>query len=93
MNLVLTSSTHSKGVFEQTAYEVQNKQTGQKQELKLTTPVEVLIEGANLDVYKSLVEPITNDKLYKSLDSIPEKFAYLFVGHWLQGEMGEDRKM
>ena len=92
MSLVLTSSTHSKGVFEQTAYEVQNKQTGQKQELKCTTPIEVLIEGANLDVYKSLVEPMTNDKLCKSLDSIPEKFAYLFVGHWLQGEMGEDRK-
>lgn len=92
MNLILTSSKHSKGVFEQTAYQVENKQTGEKQELKLTTPVEVLIEGANLDVYKPLKEPMTNDKLFKSIDGIPEKFAYLFVGHWLQGEMGEDRK-
>ena len=82
MDLVLTSSKHSKGVFESTGYEVQNKQTGQKQELKLETPVEVLIEGANLDIYKS-VKTMTNDKLKNSLDSIPEKFAYLFVGHWL----------
>ena len=35
---------------------------------------------------------MTSDKLYKHIDSIPENFAYLFVGHWLQGEMGEDRK-
>jgi hypothetical protein len=24
--------------------------------------------------------------------NIKESFAYLFVGHWLQGELGEDRK-
>jgi hypothetical protein len=29
--------------------------------------------------------------LYK-LSSIKEDFAYLFVGHWLQGDLGEDRK-
>ena len=28
----------------------------------------------------------------KDLDTIPENFCYLFVGHWLQGEFGEDRK-
>ena len=27
-----------------------------------------------------------------NLDSIKEKFAYLFVGHWMEGEIGEDRK-
>jgi glycosyltransferase involved in cell wall biosynthesis len=27
-----------------------------------------------------------------NLDSIKEKFAYLFVGHWMQGDLGEDRK-
>ena len=26
------------------------------------------------------------------LDEIKENFAYLFVGHWMQGHMGEDRK-
>ena len=90
MNLVLTSSNHSKKVFESTTFSAD--QNGQKIEVKLTTPVEVLIEGANLDVYKPLDTPMTNNELYQSLNSIPESFAYLFVGHWMQGQMGEDRK-
>ena len=60
--------------------------------LKLTTPCEVLIEGADLDVYKPLDTPMTNDILCKSIEEIPESFAYLFVGHWMQGQLGEDRK-
>lgn len=90
MNLILTSSEHSKKVFENTNY--QAEKDGQKIEAKLTTPVEVLIEGADLDVYKPLDTPMTNDELYKSLNSIKEPFAYLFVGHWMQGDLGQDRK-
>ena len=91
MDLILTSSEHSKKVFEHTSYEMENKQTGQKQPLKLTTPVKVLFEGANLDVYKKVKE-FKNKELYNYLNDIPEKFAYLFVGHWLQGSLGHDRK-
>jgi hypothetical protein len=91
MDLILTSSKHSQGVFKNTKYQVKNQQTGQEQELAVTTPVEVLIEGADLEVYKSVKE-FTNKELYNHIKSIPENFAYLFVGHWLQGEMGEDRK-
>jgi glycosyltransferase involved in cell wall biosynthesis len=91
MDLVLTSSKHSKHVFEITKYDMENPQTNQKQELKLTTPVEVLFEGANLDVYKGVKE-FTNKELFDYINDIPEKFAYLFVGHWLQGDLGHDRK-
>lgn len=91
MDLILTSSKHSKQVFDNTKYEVKNNQTGQSQELKLTTPVEVLFEGVNLDVYKPIKE-FTNKELYNHVNDIPEKFAYLFVGHWLQGDLGHDRK-
>ena len=35
---------------------------------------------------------MTNDDLFKSIDSIQESFAYLFVGHWMEGNLGEDRK-
>lgn len=90
MDLILTSSNHSKKVFETTSFEAEEK--GQKRTIKLTKPVEVLIEGANLDIYKPLDTPMTNDELFKTINSIPEKFAYLFVGHWMQGDMGEDRK-
>jgi len=91
MDLVLTSSKHSKHVFETSSYEVQHQQTGEKQILKLSTPVKVLFEGANLDVYKGIKE-FTNKELFNHINTIPEKFAYLFVGHWLQGEIGHDRK-
>ena len=92
MDLILTSSEHSKRVFENSKFEAKNPQTGQVNKIELTTPVEVLFEGVNLDVYKTIKTPMTNDSLFKSIDSIDEKFAYLFVGHWLQGDIGHDRK-
>jgi len=53
--------------------------------------MEVLFEGANLKKYfAKKVNP--NLQLNLSLDSIKESFAYLSVGHWMQGQMGEDRK-
>tara|TARA_R110000764_G_scaffold810_7_gene3129 strand:- start:73 stop:1359 length:1287 start_codon:yes stop_codon:yes gene_type:complete len=91
MDLILTSSEHSKKVFEITRYEIQNKQTGEKQPLQCTTPVEVLFEGANLDVYKNIKE-FDNVELFDHVNDIPENFAYLFVGHWLSGDIGQDRK-
>jgi len=91
MDLVLTSSNHSKKVFTSTQYQVENKENGTKTELKVTTPIEVLMEGANLDIYKPIKE-FTNKELLSTLDSIPENFTYLFVGHWLPGVLGQDRK-
>jgi glycosyltransferase involved in cell wall biosynthesis len=93
MNIVLVSSEHSKKVFEETKFNYQNPQTGQQGEIKLTAPIEVLIEGANLDIYKPLkIEEITERNLLTDINSIKESFAFLFVGHWMQGDIGEDRK-
>jgi glycosyltransferase involved in cell wall biosynthesis len=92
MNLVLASSKHTKHVFETSKYDIMNEQTKQKMgELKLTTPVEVLFEGINLDIFKKL-DSIGNTELNKTLSGIKEDFCYLFVGHWLPGDFGEDRK-
>ena len=91
MDLILTSSNHSKKVFQETSYEYQDPRTGQKKNLSLNTPVEVLIEGVDLDVYKNVKE-FTNKDLYSQINGIKENFAYLFVGHWLKGEIGQDRK-
>ena len=90
MDLILVSSEHSKKVFENTTYETNDPRMG-KGKLELTKPVKVLFEGADLDVYKPVKE-FTNKKLYNYINDIPENFAYLFVGHWLQGELGHDRK-
>jgi len=90
MNLILTSSNHSKNVFQTTAYstEQQGRITG---ELKVTTPVEVLFEGVDLEKYWK-TDTKGNMEINLALDTIKESFCYLFVGHWLQGELGEDRK-
>jgi hypothetical protein len=90
MNLTLVSSNHSKKVFETSKFEKRNQQTNQVEgTIQLQKPIEVLFEGADLDVYKTIER---NQIQNISLDSINEDFAYLFVGHWLQGDLGEDRK-
>ena len=92
MDLILTSSDHSKKVFENSIYTGKNPQ-GQEFPLKLTTPIEILIEGADLDTYKPIdVKDIQSQELFEKLNTIPESFSYLFVGHWMSGQLGEDRK-
>jgi glycosyltransferase involved in cell wall biosynthesis len=86
MDLVLTSSNHSKKVFSNTKYDAINEQTQQKiGTVELKKPIEVLIEGANLDVYKP-------KKSTFDLSNVKEDFAFLFVGHWMHGNLGHDRK-
>ncbi len=94
MDVTLVSSNHAKKVFEQTAYQKRDKTTNQLiQDIKLSKPVEVLFEGVNLDKYFFLEDTDLEDtELVQELDEIQEEFCFLFVGHWLQGEVGEDRK-
>jgi hypothetical protein len=89
MDLVLTSSEHSKKVFIDTVLTKVDQRTNQQVgEAKVEKPIEVLFEGADIEIYKSL------DKVnsFPELDNIKEKFAFLFVGHWINGNLGEDRK-
>jgi glycosyltransferase involved in cell wall biosynthesis len=87
MDLNIVSSEHSKKVFLNSKFEKRNKQTNALEELiELKKPVEVLFEGANTDIYKVLNKPCSLNI------QIKEDFAYLFVGHWMPGDLGEDRK-
>ena len=88
MDLILTSSNHSKRVFE-TCQFTKDNENGKI--VKLEKPIKVLIEGANLDVYKP-IKTFKNKELYNHINDIPEDYAYLFVGHWMHGELGHDRK-
>jgi glycosyltransferase involved in cell wall biosynthesis len=88
MNLVLVSAQHAKKVFEESLFDIQDSNTKQiTGQLKLTTKVEVLFEGADIEKYTPLALPV---KL--NLSDIDESFCYLVVGHWMQGELGQDRK-
>ena len=93
MNLTLVSSQHAKNVFEQSAFTENNKQGQKVREIKLERPVEILFEGADLNKYFFIEDAkIPDTDLVITLDGIKEEFNYLVVGHWLQGDLGEDRK-
>jgi hypothetical protein len=91
MNLVLVPSKHAKDVFLNTKYEKRDKTTNQSVgQVEITVPIEVLHEGVRLDIFDSNKEIEKN--IDETLNNIKEDFCYLFVGHWLKGDFGEDRK-
>jgi glycosyltransferase involved in cell wall biosynthesis len=93
MDLNLVSSKHSKVVFESSTFEKRNQQNQAVQLIKLEKPVEILFEGLDLNKYFFIKdEDLEETDLVLELDEIKEDFCFLFVGHWLQGEFGEDRK-
>ena len=93
MDLILGSSNHSLLALKNSQYEQKDKSGKVVGLIKLETPTDVLFEGLDLDKYY-YIEPkdLSKTKLVKSLDTIDEKFCFLFVGHWLKGNMGHDRK-
>ena len=91
MDLIIVPSEHSKKGFVDTVYEkLQNTPDGKQQkvgEFRLEKPMEVLFEGANENLYKSI-----DDVSLNLVDDIKEDFCFLHVGQWTQGGYGEDRK-
>jgi glycosyltransferase involved in cell wall biosynthesis len=87
MDLIIVPSEHSKKSLVDTVYNEQDKQSGKLiAQHKIQKPVEVLFEGFNENFG-------TDDFLFVTeLDQIKEDFAFLFVGHWLRGDLSEDRK-
>jgi len=91
MNMNIVPSKFVKGIFESVTYEEINEQTKQKTgELRITSPIEVLFEGVDVNIYKKTKE--ISDNLKTEMDNIEERFTFLFTGHWLQGDLGQDRK-
>ncbi|MCP4482425.1 MAG: glycosyltransferase [bacterium] len=90
MDLNWVSSNHAKNVFEKSIFEKKDKRTNQSiGQVKLEKPIEVIFEGVDLNTYK-----VIDKSLPKNIDlsDIKESFCYLFVGHWMQGSFGHDRK-
>ena len=91
MDMNIVPSKFVKGVFESVTYEEMDEQTKQKiGELRIIKPIEVLFEGADTNIYK-VVKDIS-EEFKAEMSEIPEKFIFLYTGHWLQGGLGEDRK-
>lgn len=91
MDLVLVSSEHSKKVLQESAFQKHDNNTKQVVgTIQLQKPIEVLIEGVDPTTYyktKDIHVSVDNQ-----LREVKEDFAFLFVGHWLKGDFGEDRK-
>jgi hypothetical protein len=88
MDMIIVPSEHAKTSLVGTMYNEADKQTNQIiRQHQITKPVEVLFEGFDEMVFG--VNKIVN---VKEMDSVKEDFAFLFVGHWLKGNFGEDRK-
>jgi hypothetical protein len=91
MDLVLVSSEHSKQVLLNSTYEKRDNKTNQVvAHIKLEKPIEVLIEGVDPTTYYKTNE--IHQSVDDQLNNVKEDFAFLFVGHWLKGDFGEDRK-
>ena len=89
MDLNWVSSEHSKNVFSKISFEKRNKQTNIVEgKVQLEKPMEVVFEGINLDLYKHLKPSEVNF----DLKGVKEAFNFLFVGHWMSGAIGHDRK-
>jgi glycosyltransferase involved in cell wall biosynthesis len=91
MDLTLVPSKFTKDVLLNSKYQKMDKNTKQPiGTLQVDKPIEVVFEGLDLNVWKKVKEiPKT---VADELKQIPESFCYLFTGHWLQGEPGQDRK-
>tara|TARA_Y100000385_G_scaffold279567_1_gene329415 strand:- start:380 stop:1663 length:1284 start_codon:yes stop_codon:yes gene_type:complete len=79
MDLIIVPSKFTQQVFETTA---------KNNNLTITTNIQVVSEYFDTNVYNKNLLMETID----GLDDIYEQFCFLFVGHWLQGQVGEDRK-
>jgi hypothetical protein len=87
MDLVLVPSKFTKEILEKTTFSEINKQTQQKiRDIQVTTPIEVVFEGVDLDIFQKSTNPTD------ILAEVETEFNYLYVGHWLSGNLGQDRK-
>jgi glycosyltransferase involved in cell wall biosynthesis len=100
MDLILVSSNHAKIVFENSKFETRDRNTNNLiNKIEVKTPIKVLFEGVDTRTYFKYPNPphsslvnYENTELDEVLNEIPEDFNFLFVGHWLKGDLGEDRK-
>jgi len=91
MNLNIVPAKFIKESLSKTQFDKHDQNTQQKIGIiKCETPIEVLFEGADTEIYKPTKE--FSKDLVDELKGIKEDFCFLFVGHWLQGGLGHDRK-
>lgn len=90
MNMNIALSKFTREVFENTKL-IKQHNNGQKEEIKLQRPMEVLNWGANTTIYRKTDEKV--ESLESVLNPIKEDFCFLFVGQWTHSNgLFSDRK-
>ena len=93
MHLNIVPSNHVMNMFKTSVWTQRDQQGKPIKELRLATPIEILFEGTDTNIYRKLKQNDEVPKMIKEeLDKIETPFNFLFVGHWLKGDMGQDRK-
>jgi len=91
MNLNIVPAKFIKESLSSVSFDKHDQQTKEKiGQIQNDKPIEVLFEGADTEIYKPTKE--FSKDLVDTLEVIEENFCFLFVGHWLQGSLGYDRK-
>jgi len=86
MNLIIVPSEFTKSNLGGTVYQQKDQATGQiVGEIKTNTPIEVLFEGVDTEIF-------SKGSGKDVLANVKEDFNFLIVGHWLKGDLGQDRK-
>jgi glycosyltransferase involved in cell wall biosynthesis len=90
MDLILVPSNFTKQVLEKTSFVETDRRTGQKiRDIQVQVPIEVLFEGVATDIFTGKVNLRESNDILKSVNT---DFNFLYVGHWLSGDVGHDRK-
>ena len=91
MDLILVPSNFTRQNLGGTVYQQKNQQTGEiVGEIKVEKPIEVLFESVDTEVFtKGFQKPGNKADI---LANVKEDFCFLLVGHWLKGDLGQDRK-
>ena len=91
MDLNIVPSKFTKETLKNMSFDRVDEHSKEKiGELKVNKPIEVLFEGTDTNIFKKT--KVFSKELNDKFSKIKEDFCFLFVGHWLQGDLGNDRK-
>jgi len=86
MDLIIVPSNFTRQNIGGTVYQQKDEASGQiVGEIKVTKPIEVLFEGVDTKIF-------SKGSGKDVLENVKEDFNFLIVGHWLKGDLGQDRK-
>jgi len=92
MDVTFTISEHSKKVLSFTTYDKKDQNGNLLGNLRNEKPVEVLHNCIDPNIFRKIPKTEIVPAVNQAMDKVKENFCFLFVGHWLSGNIGADRK-